>query len=107
MKATFSIDDTVMEARGSAPGTHHVGKVETALRLLLRSQRKRGSLPVLPSFHRSDLQVRNCAIDRDVAETAVGMHAEIGHVVKHVARPGTAGKFDVQEIGAANVAEPE
>ena len=56
---------------------------------------------------RSDLQMRNGAIDRDVVETAVGMHAEIGHVVKHVGRPGTAGKFDVQEIGPADVAEPE
>jgi hypothetical protein len=46
-------------------------------------------------------------IDLDVVETTVGMHAEIGHLVKQVARPGSPGKFDVHEIGASDVPEPE
>jgi hypothetical protein len=56
---------------------------------------------------RLDLQMRNSAIDRHVIETAIGMHAEIGHVMKYIARRGSSGKFDVQEISATDVFEPE
>ena len=51
--------------------------------------------------------MRNRAVDRDVVETAARKHSEIGHVIKHAGRRGTAGKFDVQEIGATDVAKPE
>src|SRR5258708_6360384 len=51
--------------------------------------------------------MRNRAIDRDVIEAAAGTHAEVGHVIEHAGRPGSAGKLDVQEIGATYVAEPE
>ncbi|HXZ02082.1 MAG TPA: ribbon-helix-helix protein, CopG family [Stellaceae bacterium] len=54
MKTTLNIDDTVMaELRREAArqGRTMSEMVETALRLLLRSQRKRESPPALPSFH--------------------------------------------------------
>jgi len=53
MKTTLNIDDTVMaELRREAArqGRTMSELVETALRLLLRSQRKRGTVPPLPSF---------------------------------------------------------
>jgi hypothetical protein len=53
MKTTLDIDDTVMaELRREAArqGRTMSELVETALRLLLRSQRKRGKIPALPIF---------------------------------------------------------
>ncbi len=53
MKTTLYIDDTVMaELRREAArqGRTMSELVETALRLLLRSQRKRGKIPALPIF---------------------------------------------------------
>jgi plasmid stability protein len=54
MKTTLNIDDTVMkELRREAArqGRTMSELVETALRLLLRSPRRREPLPPLPSFH--------------------------------------------------------
>jgi Ribbon-helix-helix protein, copG family len=54
MKTTLNIDDTVMAElkREAARQNRTMSEmVETALRLLLRSQRKRGAVPVLPTFH--------------------------------------------------------
>ncbi len=54
MKTTLNIDDTVMaELRREAArqGRTMSEMVETALRLLLRPQRRRGTLPPLPTFH--------------------------------------------------------
>jgi len=53
MKTTFNIDDTVMiELKREAvrSGRTMSELVETALRLLLRSQRKQGKIPLLPKF---------------------------------------------------------
>jgi hypothetical protein len=53
MKTTLNIDDTVMaELRREAArqGRTMSEMVETALRLLLRSQSKRGKIPALPTF---------------------------------------------------------
>jgi hypothetical protein len=53
MKTTFNIDDTVMiELKREAvrSGRTMSELVETALRLLLRSQRKQGKIPALPEF---------------------------------------------------------
>ena len=54
MKTTLNIDDTVMKQlkrEAARQGRTMSELVETALRLLLRSQRKRGALPPLPTFH--------------------------------------------------------
>ena len=54
MKTTLNIDDTVMaelKREAARQGRTMSEMVETALRLLLRSQRKRGTLPPLPTFH--------------------------------------------------------
>jgi hypothetical protein len=54
MKTTLNIDDTVMaelKREAARQGRTMSEMVETALRLMLRSQRKRGTLPALPSFH--------------------------------------------------------
>ena len=54
MKTTLNIDDTVMaELKREAvrQGRTMSELVETALRLLLRSQRKREKIVTLPSFH--------------------------------------------------------
>jgi len=54
MKTTLEIDDTVMaelKREAARQGRTMSDLVETALRLLLRSQRKRGAIPVLPTFH--------------------------------------------------------
>ncbi len=55
MKTTLNVDDAVMaELRREAArqGRTMSEMVETALRLLLRAQRKRGApLPPLPTFH--------------------------------------------------------
>jgi len=53
MKTTLEIDDTVMaelKREAARQGRTMSDLVETALRLLLRSQRKRGVIPVLPTF---------------------------------------------------------
>ena len=53
MKTTFNIDDTVMiELKREAvrSGRTMSELVETALRLLLRSQRRQGKIPPLPEF---------------------------------------------------------
>jgi hypothetical protein len=54
MKATFNIDDTVMadlEREAARQGRTTSEMAEAALRLLLRSQGKRGTIPPLPTFH--------------------------------------------------------
>jgi len=54
MKTTLNIDDTVMaelKREAARQGRTMSEMVETALRLLLRSQRKREPLPPLPTFH--------------------------------------------------------
>jgi len=54
MKTTLNIDDTVMadlKREAARQGRTMSEMVETALRLLLRSQRRRGRLPTLPVFH--------------------------------------------------------
>jgi hypothetical protein len=54
MKTTLNIDDTViaeLKSEAARQGRTMSELVETALRLLLRSQRKRGSIPALPTFH--------------------------------------------------------
>lgn len=53
MKTTLNIDDTVMaelKREAARQGRTMSEMVETALRLLLRSRRKQGTLPRLPSF---------------------------------------------------------
>ncbi len=74
MKTTLNIDDTVMaELRREAArqGRTMSELVETALRLLLRSQRKRGPIPDLPSFHSGGMLV-------DVADRDALYHAMEG-----------------------------
>jgi hypothetical protein len=54
MKTTLNIDDTVMaELKREAvrQGRTMSELVETALRLLLRSPRRRETIPPLPTFH--------------------------------------------------------
>ncbi len=54
MKTTLNIDETVMtqlRREAARQGRTMSDLVETALRLLLRSQRQRDDLPSLPSFH--------------------------------------------------------
>ena len=54
MKTTLNIDETVMselKREAARQGRTMSEMVETALRLLLRSQRKRRAIPVLPKFH--------------------------------------------------------
>ena len=54
MKTTLNIDDSVMaelKREAARQGRTMSELVETALRLLLRSQRKRGAVPALPKFH--------------------------------------------------------
>jgi Ribbon-helix-helix protein, copG family len=53
MKTTLNIDDTVMaelKREAARQGRTMSELVETALRLLLRSQRRRAKTPVLPKF---------------------------------------------------------
>jgi len=53
MKTTLNIDDTVMaqlKREAARQGRTMSELVETALRLLFRSQRKREDLPPLPAF---------------------------------------------------------
>ena len=54
MKTTLNIAPTVMarlKREAARQGRTMSEMVETALRLMLREQRKRGALPELPSFH--------------------------------------------------------
>ena len=54
MKTTLNIDDTVaaeLKREAARQGRTMSELVETALRLLFRSQRKRGPIPPLPRFH--------------------------------------------------------
>ena len=54
MKTTLNIDDTVMaqlKREAARQGRTMSELVETALRLLFRSQRKQDALPPLPTFH--------------------------------------------------------
>ena len=72
MKTTLNIDDTVMaELKREATRQNRTMSemVETALRLLLRSQRKRGAIPALPTF-RSGGALVNVA-DRDALYQAL------------------------------------
>jgi Arc/MetJ family transcription regulator len=53
MKTTLNIDDSVMaelKREAARQGRTMSELVETALRLLLRSRRRRGSVPALPKF---------------------------------------------------------
>jgi hypothetical protein len=53
MKTTLNIDETVMaelKREAARQGRTMSEMVETALRLLLRAQRKRGTIPALPRF---------------------------------------------------------
>jgi len=70
MKTTLNIDDTVMaqlKREAARQGRTMSELVETALRQLLRSQRKRTKLPPLPTFHggveRIDIADRNALYD--------------------------------------------
>jgi hypothetical protein len=74
MKTTLNIDDTVMaelKREAARQGRTMSELVETALRLLLRSQRKRGSVPALPKFHSGGVLV-------DVADREALYHAMEG-----------------------------
>lgn len=54
MKTTLNIDQTVMaelKREAARQGRTMSEMVESALRLLLRAQRKRQSIPTLPKFH--------------------------------------------------------
>ena len=73
MKTTLKIDDTVMadlKREAARQGRTMSELVETALRLLLRSQRKRGAIPVLPTFHSGGTLVD--IADRDALYHAIG-----------------------------------
>jgi hypothetical protein len=70
MKTTLNIDDTVMAAlkrEAARQGRTMSELVETALRLLLQSQRKPRELPALPQFHGGgtlvDIADRNALYD--------------------------------------------
>ena len=72
MKTTLNIDDTVMaelKREAARQGRTMSELVETALRLLLISQRKRGRLPALPKFRSGGALVD--VADRDALYHAV------------------------------------
>ncbi len=74
MKTTLNIDDTVMaelKREAARQGRTMSDLVETALRLLLRSQRKREAIPTLPKFHSGGTLV-------DVADRDALYHAMEG-----------------------------
>ena len=74
MKTTLNIDDAVMaELRREAArqGRTMSELVETALRLLLQSQRKRKTMPPLPIFHSGGTLV-------DIADREALYHAMEG-----------------------------
>jgi hypothetical protein len=70
MKTTLNIDDTVMaelKREAARQGSTMSELVETALRLMLRSRRKREALPPLPTFDSGgqlvDIADRNALYD--------------------------------------------
>ena len=72
MKTTLNIDDTVvaeLKREAARQGRTMSELVETALRLLLRSQRKREKIPALPTFRSGGTRV-NIA-DRDALYQAM------------------------------------
>jgi Arc/MetJ family transcription regulator len=74
MKTTLNIDDTVMadlKREAARQGRTMSELVETALRLLLRSRRKREEVPDLPTFHSGGALV-------DVADRDALYHAMEG-----------------------------
>jgi hypothetical protein len=74
MKITFNIDETVaaeLKREAARQGRTMSELVETALRLLFRSRRKRGKLPALPSFRSGGTPV-------DVADRDALYHAMEG-----------------------------
>jgi len=74
MKTTLNIDDTVMaelKREAARQGRTMSELVETALRLLLASRRKRGRIPALPKFRSGGALV-------DVADREALYHAMEG-----------------------------
>jgi plasmid stability protein len=74
MKTTLNIDDTVMaelKREAARQGRTMSELVETALRLLLRSQRKRANVPALPKFRSGGTLV-------DIADRDALYHATEG-----------------------------
>ncbi len=74
MKTTLNIDDTVMrelKREAARQGRTMSELVETALRLLLHSQRKPGKIPALPTFRSGGTLV-------DVADRDALYHAMEG-----------------------------
>jgi Arc/MetJ family transcription regulator len=74
METRLNIDDTVMaelKREAARQGRTMSELVETALRLLLRSQRKRGRIPALPKFRSGGALV-------DVADRDAPYHAMEG-----------------------------
>jgi Arc/MetJ family transcription regulator len=74
MKTTLNIDATVMaelKREAARQGRTMSELVETALRLLLRSQRERGRIPALPKFRCGGARV-------DVADSDALYHAMEG-----------------------------
>lgn len=72
MKTTLNIDDTVMaqlKREAARQGRTMSDLVETALRGLFRSQRKRQELPPLPTFHSEGILVD--VSDRDALYQAM------------------------------------
>jgi hypothetical protein len=72
MKTTLKIDDSVMaelKLEAARQGRTMSELVETALRLLLRSQRRRGRIPVLPRFRSGGMLVD--VADREVLYQAM------------------------------------
>jgi hypothetical protein len=74
MKTTLNIDDTVMaelKREAARQGRTMSDLVETALRLLLRPQRKRAAIPALPKFRSAGTLV-------DIADRDALYHAMEG-----------------------------
>ena len=75
MKTTLNIDDTVMadlKREAARQGRTMSELVETALRLLLRPQRKRRELPPLPTFNSGGMRVD--IADREALYDAMDDH---------------------------------
>ena len=72
MKTTLNIDDTVMaqlRKEAARQGRTMSEMVETALRLLLRPQKKKEEIPPLPTFHSEGATVD--VADRDALYQAM------------------------------------
>ena len=107
MKTTLNIDETVMaelKREAARQGRTMSEMVETALRLLLRAQRKRGTIPALPRFRSGGA----LGFDRaQVFGKFEGQGSALFHVALHrflVAAQGIAfvglaeaAAFDIQE----------